>query len=138
MAWWRYQMEKKSTGFLWGKTSVNGGFSPHKGRRRGALLFSFMCAWTNGWANDEDAGDLRRHRVHYGVTVMKRVSVEAFDQLMHESVSWDISLIWEMARRLIDAWSLPEPRTTNCEPDPNNNRWGNLNKIIKCDINKYN
>ena len=27
-------------------------------------------AWTNGWVNNRDAGDLRRHRSHYDVTVM--------------------------------------------------------------------
>ena len=44
--------------------------SPHKGQWRGALMFSLICAWTNGWANHRHAGDLRRHRVHYDVTVM--------------------------------------------------------------------
>ena len=44
--------------------------SPHKGQRRRALMCSFICAWTNGWANNQDAGDLRRHRAHYCVTVM--------------------------------------------------------------------
>ena len=39
--------------------------SPHKGQCRGALVFSLLCAWTNGWANNSDAGDLRRHRAHY-------------------------------------------------------------------------
>ena len=42
---------------------------PHKDQWRGALMFSLICAWINGWANNRDAGDLRRHRVHYGVTV---------------------------------------------------------------------
>ena len=27
-------------------------------------------SWTNGWANNRDAGDLRRRRAHYDVTVM--------------------------------------------------------------------
>ena len=31
----------------------------------------FICAWTNGGANNRGAGDLRRHRAHYDVTVMK-------------------------------------------------------------------
>ena len=31
---------------------------------RGALMFSFICAWTNGWVNNRDAGDLRCHRAH--------------------------------------------------------------------------
>ena len=44
--------------------------SPHKGQWRGALIVSLICAWTNGWVNNRDAGDLRRHRAHYGVTVM--------------------------------------------------------------------
>ena len=44
--------------------------SPHKGQWRGALVFSLICAWTNGWVNNHEAGDLRRHRAHYGVTVM--------------------------------------------------------------------
>ena len=30
----------------------------------------FGCAWTNGWVNNRDAADLRRHRAHYDVTVM--------------------------------------------------------------------
>ena len=44
--------------------------SPHKGQWRGTLMFSFICAWMNGWVNNRNAGDLRRHRAHYGVTVM--------------------------------------------------------------------
>ena len=44
--------------------------SPHKGQWRGALVFALICAWTNGWVNNRDAGDLRRHRARYGVTVM--------------------------------------------------------------------
>ena len=47
--------------------------SPQKGRRRGALKFSLICAWTNGWVNSRDAGDLRRHRAHYDVTVMRYI-----------------------------------------------------------------
>ena len=45
--------------------------SPHKGQRRGALMFSLICAGINGWVNNRKAGDLRRHRVHYDVTVMR-------------------------------------------------------------------
>ena len=44
--------------------------SPHKGRWGGASMFSLICAWTNGWANNRDAGDVGRHRIHYDVTVM--------------------------------------------------------------------
>ena len=35
------------------------------------LWLFFNCAWTNSWANKQDAGDLRRHFAHYDVTVMR-------------------------------------------------------------------
>ena len=44
--------------------------SPHTGQWRGALVFSLICAWINGWVNTREAGDLRRQRAHYDVTVM--------------------------------------------------------------------
>ena len=44
--------------------------SPHKGQWRGALMFSLICTRINGWVNNGEAGDLRRHLAHYVVTVM--------------------------------------------------------------------
>ena len=44
--------------------------SPHKGHWRGALMFSLICIWINGWVNNREAGDLKRHRAHYEVIVM--------------------------------------------------------------------
>ena len=56
--------------FVWGihRSLVN---SPHKGQWRGALMFSLICVWINGWVNNHEAGDLRRYRGHYDVIVMK-------------------------------------------------------------------
>ena len=34
------------------------------------LVFSLICAWINTWVNNGEAGDLRRHRAHYDITVM--------------------------------------------------------------------
>ena len=31
---------------------------------------SFDLTWINGWVHNGEAGDLRRHRAHYDVTVM--------------------------------------------------------------------
>ena len=56
--------------------------SPHKGQWRRALMFSVIYAWINGWANNREAGDLRRHRVHYDVIVKKKVSY------IYSSLSW--------------------------------------------------
>ena len=44
--------------------------SPHKGQWRGPLMFSLICARTNDWVNNREAGDLRCHRAHYDVTAM--------------------------------------------------------------------
>ena len=46
--------------------------SPHKGRWRGALMFSLIYAWINDWVNNREAGDLRHQRGHYDVIVMNR------------------------------------------------------------------
>ena len=42
---------------------------PHKGQWRGALVYSLICIWINGWVNRLETGDLRRYRAHYDVTV---------------------------------------------------------------------
>ena len=42
----------------------------HKGQWRGALMFSFICAWINDWVNNRKADDLSRYRAHYYVIVM--------------------------------------------------------------------
>ena len=60
--------------------------SLHKGQWRGALMFSLICAWTNGWANNRDAGDLRLHRAHYDVTVIiiKPILLDLLKQAWHQ------------------------------------------------------
>ena len=47
---------------------------PHKGQWRGALMFSLICTRINGWVNNREAGDSRRHRALYDVTVMNSVN----------------------------------------------------------------
>ena len=44
--------------------------STHKGQWRWALMFSLICVWINDWVNNREAGDLRRYRAHYDVSVM--------------------------------------------------------------------
>ena len=44
--------------------------SPHKGQWHEALIFFSSAPWINGWINNREAGDLRRHRAHYYVVVM--------------------------------------------------------------------
>ena len=49
--------------------------SPHKGQWRGASMLSLICVWING-VNNREAGDLRRYRAHYDVTVMIWISLQ--------------------------------------------------------------
>ena len=64
--------------FVWGihRSPV---YSHQKGQWRGTLIF-FICASTNGWANNRDADDLRRHRTHCDVTVMGPVDEQETSQ----------------------------------------------------------
>ena len=68
---WRHQMEHfpRYWPFVRGihRSPVN---SPYKGQWRGALMFSLICTRINGWVNNGEAGDLRRHRARYDVTVL--------------------------------------------------------------------
>ena len=65
---------------------------PHKGQlvTRSFDVFSLISAWTYGWVNNQDAGDLRRHRAHYDVTVMYGVcSLRDFGNNVREtSIAW--------------------------------------------------
>ena len=65
----------------------------HKGQWRGALMFSFICPWRNGWVNYREAGDLRRHRAHYDVILMIKIN--------NLDISTPATLLVIMAMKLI-------------------------------------
>ena len=78
--WWRHQMETfpRYWPFMWGihRSTVN---SPHKGQWRGALMFSLICAWINGWVNNREAGDLRRHiGTRPSATIAQGISITVY------------------------------------------------------------
>ena len=64
--WWRHQTKTFSA--LLALCAVN---SQHQGQWRGALMFFLIGARTNGWVNNGEGGDLRRHRAHYDVIVIR-------------------------------------------------------------------
>ena len=65
--------------------------SPHKGQWRGALTFSLICAWVNGWVNTREAGDLRCHRAGYDVTVISLTRHRAHYDVIVMMISRDKS-----------------------------------------------
>ena len=84
VTWWRHQMETFLALLgLYVRNSLVIGEFPHKGQWRGALTFPVICVSTNGWINNRDAGDLRRHRAHYDVTVIVLRITKSCSQQAH-------------------------------------------------------
>ena len=86
---WCHQMETFSAllALCEGKSPV-----PLKGQWRGTLKFLWSAPWINGWVNNREAGDMRRHRVHYDAIVMV----------------WNVISIFVIFR----CWLHPSPLTT--------------------------
>ena len=76
-AWWRHQMETFSALLaIFARNSPVPVKSPHKGQWHGALMLSLICARINGWVNNREAGDLRRHQAHCDVIEMDSMSID--------------------------------------------------------------
>ena len=67
--------------------------SSHKGQWCGALLLSFICAWTIVWVNNRDAGDLRRHHAHYEVILTHKQLNILFQSIVLFIVLFPITII---------------------------------------------
>ena len=74
--------------------------SSHKGQWHKPLVFSLICACTNSWANDRDAGDLRYHRAHHDVTVMWFIVHQQFSTSLTDEA-------WMRNRFIGDGITLP-------------------------------
>ena len=115
-SWWRHQIETFSTywPFVRGihRSPVN---FPHKGQWRGALKFSLICAWTNGWVNNRHAGDLRRHRANYDVTVMKEYIPFWFWDIMACFRKWPMVVPFGESKARVGPFSVDNaPADTRC------------------------
>ena len=73
---WSLTMTASNGNISWVTGPLCGEFTGHKGQWCRALMFSLICAWINGWVNNREAGDLRRHRAHYDVIIMSRPHFE--------------------------------------------------------------
>ena len=71
-----------------GNSPVTGEF-PYKALWREALMFSLICGRINGWANNREAGDLRRRRAHYAVIVMGIWELVQAHCLLFSSPGWN-------------------------------------------------
>ena len=71
-SWWRHQMETFSVllALCAGNSPVTGEFLVQRPVTRSFDVFFDLCPGINGWVNNREAGDLRRHRTHCDVIVM--------------------------------------------------------------------
>ena len=103
LSWYRKMWKLRSIHskrYSWGymMTSSNGNISRVSGlscgeftdhrQWRGASMFSLICTWTNSWANNGGAGDLRRRRAHFDVIVMRIVSSAANSTVAIHHTEW--------------------------------------------------
>ena len=64
-------------------------------------MFPLICSWTNGWTNNRDAGDLRRHRAHYDVTVMvKSTGPRITTKSQQQVIQWWLVNNWTFMNKL--------------------------------------
>ena len=63
-------------------------------------MFSLICVWINCWVNNREAGDLRRHRAHYDVIVMKSVYVQCILKDLHRLCFIALSCGWLLTHPL--------------------------------------
>ena len=112
VSWWRHQMGKYFASLGLGEGNHRSPVdSPDKSQWRGALIFSVICAWTNGWASNRDTGDLRRNRVHYDANLTlncnANTSVESIWMVYNNWVC-----IWEVCESCACIWEVCKDKDT--------------------------
>ena len=77
------------TGPLWKESTGDRWIPLTNASNAELLMYSLICSWINGWVTNGEAGDLRRHRTHYDVTVMSYIvnTMSAKDLVMQEARS---------------------------------------------------
>ena len=106
-SWWRHQMEAFSALLVLcaGKSPVTVELSPQRPVTRSFDFF--ICAWTNGWANNRGADDLNDHHTHYEVIVMDVALIlnVQFSNLLQRLLSCEFHVFSAVAFR----WMTEDP-----------------------------
>ena len=91
LSWWRHQMKNifRVTGPFWVESTGHRWIPLTKASDAELLI----CAWTNNWANNRDAGYLRHHHVHYDVTVMLVNDINTTKQITTKQFAFVIVFI---------------------------------------------
>ena len=103
LSWWRHQMEKffRVTGPLCGEFTGHRWIPLTMANDAELWWFFLICAWINGWINNHVAGDLRRRRAHYDVTVMKMIWFRCVFMLEQIALHASIFDCWNMKMHIL-------------------------------------
>ena len=102
-SWWRHQMETFSAllAICTGNSPVPDEFPTQRPVTRSFDVY-LICARINGWVNNREAGDLRRYRRHYDVTVMSSPYFKAHPTMLKYCI-----LITYRGRQLFNIFDIP-------------------------------
>ena len=70
--------------------------------------FLWSAPWINGWVNNSEVGDLRRHRAHYDVIVMDNLSTSDRRERTWHGQLWYITVMYgihTVGRALTSIWN---------------------------------
>ena len=93
-------------------------------------MFSLISAWANGWANNWDAGDSRRHRVHYDISAV--IGGEATPKSISKYITWVdgehkmlpelnkaqkicVHIVWDVSSGIMNIFYHPKTATITME-----------------------
>ena len=112
-SWWRHLMETFSTLFgpLWGE-STGDRWIPLTKASDAELWCSLWSApgWINGWTNNRDADNFRRHHAHNDVTVMMMMEFQGLFSIFPSSIFYENAVakvyISSLSEKNQDGWGL--------------------------------
>ena len=121
--------------------NVTGAFPSQRPVTR-SLMLPLICTWTNGWANSRDAGDLRRHRAHYAVTVMTYICLLNGSPGARQRLNVDLVTV-KFESNSITPFLVHNPVVASCSLDHGNRfisvQWASyqIHKIAKWNPDKF-
>ena len=107
-------------------------------------MFTLICARINGWVNNREAGDLRRHCAHSDVIIM---NVESVSMSWHRHgcmspgkdrhcqcviISFSVERPWQMLPIPCQNWLQKQTSVLSGKPAVPHKMWGNLFSASAC------
>ena len=99
------------TGLLCGEFTGHRWIPRTKASHAELWCFLLISAWINGWVNNREAGDLRRHRAHYDGIVMWKALKDTIDITTMQGLRLAMNKLWQNAYCWFPDYPIKENRT---------------------------